>query len=74
MSKSLFRDTEARTKPIRPPETIGIRVISRGKARVEPFTDGRFVPLVSDEIQVHIISQAVEAKANAEYLKAEAAD
>ena len=36
------------------------------------FGLGKFVPLVSDEIRVHIISQAVEAKAYAEYLKAEA--
>jgi len=37
------------------------------------FDLGRFVPQVSDEIQIRIISQAVEAKAYAEYLKAQAA-
>jgi polyisoprenoid-binding protein YceI len=37
------------------------------------FGLGKFVPQVSDEIQMHITSQAVEAKANAEYLKAEEA-
>lgn len=37
------------------------------------FDLGRFVPQVSDEIQIHITSQAVEAKAYAEYLKAQAA-
>ncbi|HEV3017386.1 MAG TPA: hypothetical protein VGY49_00035 [Burkholderiaceae bacterium] len=31
------------------------------------------MPQVSDEIQMHIISRAVESKAFAEYLKAEAA-
>jgi polyisoprenoid-binding protein YceI len=35
------------------------------------FGLGRFVPQVSDEIQIHITSQAVEAKAYAEYLKAQ---
>lgn len=37
------------------------------------FGLGKYVPQVSDEIQVHITSQAVEAKAYAEYLKAQAA-
>ncbi|MDR3388220.1 MAG: YceI family protein [Rudaea sp.] len=37
------------------------------------FGLGKFVPQVSDEIQMHITSQAVEAKAYAEYLKAEEA-
>jgi polyisoprenoid-binding protein YceI len=36
------------------------------------FGLGRYVPQVSDEIQMHIISQAVDAKAYAEYLKAQA--
>jgi polyisoprenoid-binding protein YceI len=36
------------------------------------FGLGKFVPQVSDEIQMHITSQAVEAKAYAEYLKAQA--
>jgi polyisoprenoid-binding protein YceI len=34
---------------------------------------GRYVPQVSDEIQMHIISQAVDAQAYAQYLKARAA-
>jgi polyisoprenoid-binding protein YceI len=37
------------------------------------FGLGKFVPQVSDEIQMHITSQAVDAKANAEYQKAKAA-
>ncbi|MEP7245261.1 MAG: YceI family protein [Gammaproteobacteria bacterium] len=37
------------------------------------FGLGKYVPQVSDEIQMHIVSQAVEAKGYAEYLKAEAA-
>jgi polyisoprenoid-binding protein YceI len=37
------------------------------------FGLGKFVPQVSDEIGMHITSQAVEAKAYAEYLKAAAA-
>jgi polyisoprenoid-binding protein YceI len=37
------------------------------------FGLGRYVPQVGDEIQMHIVSQAVEAKAYAEYLKAQAA-
>src|SRR5258708_35985273 len=36
------------------------------------FGLGKFVPQVSDEIQMHITSQAVDAKAYAEYLKAQA--
>ena len=36
---------------------------------------GKFVPQVSDEIELHVISQAVQADAYAAYLKAqEAAD
>jgi polyisoprenoid-binding protein YceI len=35
------------------------------------FGLGKFVPQVSDEIQMHIVSQAAEAKAYASYLKAE---
>jgi polyisoprenoid-binding protein YceI len=37
------------------------------------FGLGKYVPQVGDEIQMHITSQAVEAKAYAEYLKAQAA-
>ena len=38
------------------------------------FGLGNFVPLVSDEIQIHISCEAGEAKAYAEMLKAEAAE
>jgi len=38
------------------------------------FGLGKYVPQVSDEIQMHIISQAVEAKSYAQYLKAQAAE
>ena len=38
------------------------------------FGLGRYVPQVSDAIQMHITSQAVEAKPYAEYLKAKAAE
>src|SRR4029077_19146534 len=34
------------------------------------FGLGRYVPQVGDDIEMHVISQAVEAKAYAEYLKA----
>jgi polyisoprenoid-binding protein YceI len=34
---------------------------------------GRYVPQVSDEVQLHITSQAVDAKAYAAYLQAQAA-
>jgi polyisoprenoid-binding protein YceI len=37
------------------------------------FGLGKFIPLVSDEIQMHITTEVVEAKAYAEYLKAEEA-
>jgi polyisoprenoid-binding protein YceI len=37
------------------------------------FGLGKYVPQVSDAIQMHLTSQAVEAKAYAEYLKAQAA-
>ena len=37
------------------------------------FGLGRYVPQVGDEVQLHLTSQAVEAKAYAEYLKAQAA-
>jgi polyisoprenoid-binding protein YceI len=36
------------------------------------FGLGKYAPQVSDEIQMHIISQAVEAKAYTEYLKVQA--
>ena len=37
------------------------------------FGLGKFVPLVSDEVQMHIVSEVADAKAYAEYLKAEEA-
>jgi polyisoprenoid-binding protein YceI len=37
------------------------------------FGLGKYVPQVGDEVQMHITSQAVDAKAYAEYLKAQAA-
>jgi polyisoprenoid-binding protein YceI len=37
------------------------------------FGLGKYVPQVGDAIQMHLISQAVDAKAYAEYLKAQAA-
>jgi polyisoprenoid-binding protein YceI len=37
------------------------------------FGLGKYVPQVGDEIQMHVISQAVEAKAYAEYLETRAA-
>ena len=41
--------------------------------RRSDFGLGKYVPQVSDEIQLQLISQAVEAKAYAEYLKAQEA-
>ena len=41
------------------------------KLKRSDFNLGKFVPLVSDEIQVHISSEVAEAKGYAEYLKAE---
>src|SRR3984957_6604976 len=40
------------------------------KLKRSDFNLGKFVPLVSDEIQVHISSEVAEAKGYAEYLKA----
>lgn len=51
--------------------TIGFEATARLKR--SDFGLGKFVPQVSDEIQMKIISQAVDAKANAEYQKAKAA-
>jgi polyisoprenoid-binding protein YceI len=50
--------------------TVGFEAMTTLKR--SDFGLGKFVPQVSDEIQMHIISQAVEAKAYADYLKAEA--
>jgi polyisoprenoid-binding protein YceI len=51
--------------------TVGFEAMTTLKR--SDFGLGKFVPQVSDEIQMHIISQAVDAKAYAEYLKAKAA-
>jgi polyisoprenoid-binding protein YceI len=50
--------------------TVGFEAMTTLKR--SDFGLGKFVPQVSDEIQMHITSQAVEAKAYADYLKAEA--
>ena len=41
------------------------------KLKRSDFGLGKFVPLVSDEIQIHITSEVAEAKGYGEYLKAE---
>lgn len=51
--------------------TIGFD--AKGLLMRSDFGLGKYVPQVGDEIQMHIISQAVEAKAYAEYLKVQAA-
>jgi polyisoprenoid-binding protein YceI len=51
--------------------TIGFDAMTTLKRSA--FGLGKYVPQVGDEIRMHITSQAVEAKAYAEYLKAEAA-
>jgi polyisoprenoid-binding protein YceI len=38
------------------------------------FGLGKYAPQVSDEVQMHIVTQAVDARAYAEYLRAEAAE
>ncbi len=50
--------------------TVGFDGMTRLKR--SDFGLGRYVPQVSDEIELHVISQAVDAKAYAEYLKARA--
>jgi polyisoprenoid-binding protein YceI len=50
--------------------TIGFEATTTLKR--SDFGLGKFAPQVSDEIQMHITSQAVEAKAYAEYLKSQA--
>jgi polyisoprenoid-binding protein YceI len=47
--------------------TVGFEATT--KLKRSDFGLGAFVPQVSDEIQMHIISQGVEAKGYAEYLK-----
>ena len=51
--------------------TIGFDAMTTLKR--SDFGLGKYVPQVGDEIQLHVISQAVDAKAYAEYLKAQAA-
>jgi len=52
--------------------TVGFDAITTLKR--SDFGLGKYVPQVGDEIQMHIISQAVEAKPYAEYLKARQAE
>jgi polyisoprenoid-binding protein YceI len=51
--------------------TIGFDAMTT--LRRSDFGLGKYVPQVGDEIQIRIISQAVEARAYAEYLKTQAA-
>ena len=51
--------------------TVGFEAVTTLKR--SDFGLGKFVPQVSDEIRMQIASQAVDAKAYAEYLKAKAA-
>jgi polyisoprenoid-binding protein YceI len=51
--------------------TVGFDATARLKR--SDFGLGKYVPQVGDEIQMHIISQAADAKAYAEYQKARAA-
>lgn len=50
--------------------TVGFEAMTTLKR--SEFGLGRYVPQVGDEIQIRITSQAVDAKAYAEYLKAKA--
>ena len=50
--------------------TIGIDAVT--VLRRSEFGLGKYIPQVGDEVQVHLISQAVEAKTYAAHLKAEA--
>lgn len=52
--------------------TVGFDAVTMVKR--SEFGLGKYVPEVGDEIQMRIVSQAVEAKAYAAYLKAEAAE
>ena len=52
--------------------TIGFNATATLKR--SDFGLGEYVPQVGDEIRIHIISQAVEAKANTEHLKVVAAE
>jgi polyisoprenoid-binding protein YceI len=51
--------------------TVGFEAMTTLKRSA--FGLGKYVPQVGDAVQMHLISQAVEAKAYAEYLKAQAA-
>lgn len=51
--------------------TVGFEGATR--LRRSDWDLGRYVPQVSDEVELHITSQAVEAQAYADYLKAQAA-
>jgi polyisoprenoid-binding protein YceI len=60
------------TNPRTSLQTVGFEATGTLKRSV--FGLGAYVPQVSDEIRLQIISQAVEAKSYAEYLKAQAAE
>jgi polyisoprenoid-binding protein YceI len=61
--------TKIGTNPRNSVPTVGFDAMTTLKR--SDFGLGKFVPQVSDEIQMHIVSQAAEAKAYAGYLKAE---
>jgi polyisoprenoid-binding protein YceI len=60
------------TNPRTSLQTVGFE--ATGMLKRSAFGLGAYVPQVSDEIRLQIISQAVEAKSYAEYLKKEAAE
>jgi hypothetical protein len=68
LSKSMLT-----TSPPRSARQSSSRIVRASTRRFLRLGLGKFVPQVSDEIRMHIISQAVEAKPYAEYLKAKAA-
>jgi hypothetical protein len=51
--------------------TVGVEAMATLKR--SDFGLGRFVPQVSDDVQVHITAEAAEKNAYAQYLKEEAA-
>ncbi len=59
------------TTPDRTCPTVGFDATTTPKR--SNFGLGRYVPQVGDAIQLHLTSQGVEAKAYAEYPKAQAA-
>jgi polyisoprenoid-binding protein YceI len=63
---------KAGTNPRTSVPTLGFEAVSTVKR--SDFGLGAYVPQVSDDVTIHIVTQAVEAKAHAEYLKAQAAE